>query len=338
MKNLKIRGNRGWIGLYGAYILYLLFLMVLPIVINEKTETSLRFFLILSLIPLSEQLRIEPFDMEWNIFCIISLIKGVTLLVLWVSLFLSQDYTAERSWILGLGTGDIYIINGIPRIQLQGNGILPMGFIIDFYKRKHVSLYSVIIAMASLAAGNSAFVLGIICAVAYSFWPKIKECIYKRSALIIPIAVVLIVLMSYFTAYSVNTLERKAGYSNAVRIEQAELLLDTNIFVGNGLGHGISFQGIYRTYNNDVYFELQTLYIFNQIGAIGLIVFYILTVFPLTKNKYMLMSYIIYLVYTFFNPYCFDSTHIMALVLITNGLSGHTKVGKRQKFALLHKG
>ena len=113
----------------------------------------------------------------------------------------------------------------------------------------------------------------------------------------------------------------KSATSNIVRIEQARILLDTNPAIGDGLGHQIYGTAGSHIYSGDnTYFELQTLYIFNQIGTIGLILFYVLTisVFLGKQRPFMLYLYLSYLIYSFFNPYCFDSTHIMVMVLISN--------------------
>lgn len=77
----------------------------------------------------------------------------------------------------------------------------------------------------------------------------------------------------------------KAEFSNAVRVEQIQVLTETNPIIGSGLGHNVSGGGVWRQYDGDTYFELQTLYIYNQIGIIGLGTFYLLTLIPYARQK-----------------------------------------------------
>ena len=133
----------------------------------------------------------------------------------------------------------------------------------------------------------------------------------------------------FFFIYSIRVMDTKAAFANAVRFSQAEILLDTNIVLGDGLGHAVSGIGFGRVYNGNIYFELQTLYIFNQIGATGIFLFYALTFLLCMDSRQKMKAYLIYLVYTFWNPYCFDSTHIIALLIISNALNSFAGNGKK---------
>ena len=47
--------------------------------------------------------------------------------------------------------------------------------------------------------------------------------------------------------------------------------------------------------------------------------FYWLTIKPIKKiGRYEMMLFLIYLLYTFWNPYCFDSTEMIVVSLLTN--------------------
>ena len=117
-----------------------------------------------------------------------------------------------------------------------------------------------------------------------------------------------------------------------IRFDQARVLLDTNWLFGKGVGNSIKANTSFVSYNGNMYFELQTLYIFNQIGIIGLLSFYILTFAPLIRknNAEKVIAYIAFLAYTFWNPYCFDSNHIIALILIQNILCKNNVEQKKE--------
>ena len=68
-----------------------------------------------------------------------------------------------------------------------------------------------------------------------------------------------------------------------------------------------------------MYFEMQTLYIINQIGIVGILLFYSLVFVNVKKQGIeKVIVYVIYLIYSFWNPYCFDTTQIIATILIIN--------------------
>lgn len=70
-------------------------------------------------------------------------------------------------------------------------------------------------------------------------------------------------LWVYHLLYSITL------HSNAVRKDQAEVLFSGNIITGNGVGNTITAKTKYRDYSGPDYFEVQTLYVINQIGIIG---------------------------------------------------------------------
>ena len=320
--NIKFLKVNGWILIYGIYGFYLIFSTIVSSILRNPIGSILRFFLILVAIPIAGLVNEDEFGKEWMILKILALIKAGTILYTWCIVFISQDYVLYRAWAREIGAGDIYIINGIPRVQLLGTSLFVIIFVCDFIKRKKITWYNTLMLLAALAAGNSAYVLGIVIFFTFYFLPCIAIWIQKRNwrlMFFIPIAVLLLI---GFSIYSVKALKLKAENSNPVRFEQVEVLTNTNPAFGNGLGHVVIGGGKYRTYDGDTYFELQTLYIYNQIGLIGIALFYLLTCsIYWGKRKYLKeITYITYLLYTFWNPYCFDSTHIFAMLLISNGI------------------
>lgn len=66
-----------------------------------------------------------------------------------------------RAWAQSSNVGDIYILNGVPRIQLVGNALLLVGFMIEVCRKNRITLVSAVLLFGVLAAGNGAFILGI---------------------------------------------------------------------------------------------------------------------------------------------------------------------------------
>ena len=312
---------RGWLTLYAAFFIYLGLSVVVALFNSGVNSSTLRFFLILAVIPLAGLIEENDFKLEWKVFQVIMVARILPAIYKWIGLFISQDYTQDRLWARSNGVGDIYIINGIPRVQLVGSSLFVMAFLIDLYKKRKITPFGILMIIGALITGNSAYILGIAVGFFFFFLPTLNKWRMGHSwkaLIVIPLIIVGIIL---FVRFSISTMGEKSATSNIVRIEQARILLDTNPAIGDGLGHQIYGTAGSHIYSGDnTYFELQTLYIFNQIGTIGLILFYVLTisVFLGKQRPFMLYLYLSYLIYSFFNPYCFDSTHIMVMVLISN--------------------
>lgn len=320
--NVKIGYSRRWVALLAAYLLFVLTSALFSILKDYHYSTIARFLMILTLIPFAEHV-IEPnFDLEWNIFKILSSAKAVMILYIWMLVFIQQDYQEYRSWAYANGSGDIYILGGIPRVQLLGTSLFVLAAIVEIERKKKITLYSVLMLAGALAAGNSAYILGIGAYFAIKVIPIGLKWIRDRDPKAIIVLVIFAVALVAFIGYSVIVLRQKAEFSNVVRKEQWEVLTEANPLLGEGIGHKIYKVTSTRVYEGDTYFEMQTLYIFNQIGLIGLALFYMITVGFYWNRKQSLIVYLVYLIYTFWNPYCFDSTHIIAVLLISNHV-GH---------------
>lgn len=331
---------KGWEVLYIVYVFFLGINLLLSLTIGNGTVgAALRFMLILAIIPIAGVIREPDFEIEWKIFKILSTLRTVICIVLWVLLFIQQDFSCWRKWAIENGVGDIYILNdGIPRIQLAGSSLFVLGAMLDFYNNRKATVYSILMCLGAIVSGNSAYILGIVLYLLFYYINKLFVWMIEGNWRIILFLVIFVMALIFFSAYAVYTLKLKADYSNAVRFEQAHILLKTNYLWGSGLGHTVVAHTAFRNYTGEIYFELQTLYIFNQTGIIGLGLFYLLTIVPLIeKHKTKLVAYFVYLTYTFWNPYCFDSTHIIAILMIANVLNNKCATRRRcEKNRLVH--
>ncbi len=315
--------NRDWYTWYAVYICYLLTMVIVSLFSGVEVARIIRFLLILSVTPLFSVVKAENFRIEYIIFVVLAFLKSILLLWFAIHMIYSGNPLEFREWAAINNYGDIYTnpYTHMPKVQVQGNGILPMAFIINVtYGRKKIltNVINFVLLLGVISAGNAAFVLAIILFCAYRLYNNVTKRGNSLSCRFVSL-LALVFGSILFIVYAIYILELKSGFSNAIRIEQAKILLDNNIIVGNGLGYEIYYSGMWRNYAANNYFELQTLYIFNQIGLVGICLFYLLVIIPIKnigKNEFVL--FLIYLIYTFWNPYCFDTTEMIVITLLVN--------------------
>lgn len=246
-------------------------------------------------------------------FVRIAFLKAIVLFIIYGIVVKAGSPAIIRNYGLAQGWGDIYTLGSVfmTRVQLQGNALLVMASITAFYKKDRL-LYRLGLLLACLIAGNKAFLIGLFLFALYFcvYWifstKKSYNFDFKVCALVLCAIIATPILI-------------EKVYSNAARYEQAEILLSGNIVSGNGVGNTVIGKSAHREYNGGDYFEVQTLFIINQIGIIGYLLFLALT-FGLcleSKNQFFgCFIYFTYLAYTFFNPYCFDTTHMITGFLL----------------------
>ena len=319
---MPIKGN--WGTVFIVYIAYLALMTALSMINGVEIGSILRFLLILIMIPLFCVINTGDFSLEKKIFVFLAVLKCLLLLYYSLAMYRAGSYVEFRQWAQENNYGDMYINpkTHIPSVMVQGNGILPVAFFLNLEDKKTnrtvKSIFTVILAAGMIVAGNMAFLL----AVAVFFGIKILKTISKsgisRTKQLL-LSTLLVGAICGFLPIAFKILSMKADYSNAVRIQQAKVLLNNYIIIGNGIGHKIYADIGYRVYAGDTYFELQTLYIFNQIGLPGLILFYYLIFSPFSRtSKTNLYIFLAYIAYSFWNPYCFDTTEMITVALLIN--------------------
>lgn len=315
-------------GIVSFYIFYLSVSLILSVLKGTDISRVLRFYMILLAIPICFAIHDNDFVEEEKIFVIMALLKSLMLVGIAVVLIYTQNYVPFRNWARASGlSDDIYILQGIPKVQVRGNALLIVAFMIDYMKKKKVTYINIILLLGILAAGNFAFILGIAAFILYRLGTVLllgrgrNNC--KKTILILGGVCGLMLMLPYIN----NQRILKSAYSNRARIEQAKVLLDTNLLIGEGLGNVVVSDNEYiGSRSGGVYFELQTLYIFNQIGLLGIIPFYIITLWAAYKNgNEKFWIYLLYLFYSFWNPYCFDTTQMLAIIAILNFKEKHGK-------------
>lgn len=256
-------------------------------------------------------------------------------------IFFSNDYLYRiiRNYIILIGWGDIYTLNGFfYKIQIKGNAILPFIYMLSFYHpifpHKFNKIYKIIFFISIICSGQFAFIIALSLFHLYTLFKSphnTKKFLYILYSFILILSILFIPIYNYVK----DTLEMKSEESSAIRIEQVKLLLsDLNenpftLCLGKGLGNTIAVQTPFRDYTDNIYFELQIIYILNQIGLLFFI-FYILYNIYLTikKIKYreLIFIYLFYIIYAITNPYILDTHHIVVILVlcsISNYLTYH---------------
>lgn len=341
LQNIKILSNKKYISLFILYLFVIFISAIYSLLDGTSINRILRFGVILIAIPYCTLISEKDFSKYENIFVDLAMCKSFLLIIIAIYLILEGDHSLIRGWALSNHYGDIYLLNSIPKVQVQGNALLVVAFFISFYKNihslkpKYYFFDSLLILLGVISAGNFAFILGILL-FAFYYVVRFAFKLFQKGKLKIKYLLVIgIISMVVLIPYVHKKIIEKSEHSNKIRLEQVDVLLDTNYLFGNGLGNEIIASTSERNYNGNIYFEMQTLYIFNQIGTVGILLFYIVIIFPFFKYSIeSTIFYLIYLCYSFWNPYCFDSTQMFTVILFINLISKGEKNEKGNYYTL----
>lgn len=318
MKKCKVKK------IYYLFVLYLVMEFMFSLHNGVSFSRILRFFFILIIIPYVSTLTVNS-DKYEKIFILLSMIKSIILITIAFYLVVEGDHTIIRDWALTNNYGDIYLgVFNLPKVQVHGNALILLAFMVNFYNQKELNFKNIILLLGVICAGNFIFILILLLYLFIFFLQYLNNKIRNNKISKKQVVTIVFIIIVAIIPYIVTIMTSKAGDSNLTKIQQMEVLLDENIIFGNGLGNIINEVTPTRVYDGDIYFELQTFYIVNQIGIIGLFMFYYLILYPMIKGKKYssIFIYILYIIYTFVNPYCFDSTQIIATIVVMNMING----------------
>lgn len=231
-----------------------------------------------------------------------------------------------RGYFQRNGFGDIYSRNGFYfRIIIKGNELLPVAFMLAdmVYKKGIKRIVKYIILMGVAISGNLASFISLS---AYVF---LRLMINKKGRKVL--LGLTYIFMAFFLifnkpimGYVSKTMALKNESSMPIRYEQAAALIGDmrewyDVLMGKGMGSTITAKTEHREYKEDIYFELQILYFFNQLGVITfftLIIYNLFLTFKVLLNKETLIIYGCYLLYALTNPYILNTTHIIVIICL----------------------
>lgn len=282
-------------------------------------ERGIRFFLILVLIVLAfgtenkKDVRIQ-----YKIFMALTICKVIYLIVLAMLMIMYGDYMPFRTWANLNGYGDIYFVYDlIPRVQIYGNSLLIIAMLVEFFTKRKITLLALFIMVGVFIAGNLAFIVAIFLLILYVYFKKYFHLTIKGMLSFLLLLIFMVPVCLYMSSEN----DRKVDGGNAVKVAQLEILLDNgNLFMGNGLGDKVPKMKLIGYSEKSLYYEMQSAYIFYQIGFLGFAWFVVLNIIFLRryKNNGIYVFYGIYIVSACANPYFFDSTHILAVHFLSN--------------------
>lgn len=309
------------------FCLILSFILFYSVLIAEnEISNAIKFFIILIILILAYFIKGNKKYID--VFLILILLQAIV--VVGIFIFMSSNfdlttYLPIRKYFEGNEWGDVYTYNGsFWYVKIKGNALLPIGFFISIlylsaYKRVFVSS---IILLACIVS-NTAFLLAIGIFLIGFIFVKLED-INIKSSFILFLALIGVLCSFVIINFNIDLLSEK-GSSMATRYDQFSVLINDlfsnslTSLLGTGLGHTLNIVSNIRDYRGDIYFELQTIYIANQLGLIFSLLYCITHLFlSLThiKRFELLFIYICYLLYAFSNPYIFDTNHFVVIILL----------------------
>jgi hypothetical protein len=259
-------------------------------------------------------------------------IQAVIVIAISVYLSVIQDEStavAVRSLALENDWGDVYSLDGIYyRVQLIGNALLPVLFMISAAKHRDAKIYRIYLAISAcaiLAAGNLTYIL--VCVVYVSgMLFKARER-FSGQRLLLGVFVIGFIA-TYGASSLVESVQAKSEYSDSsigVRLDQVDTVIEafsrnpTAMLVGFGLGARLP-DGKIRNYSEGVYIEVQALYFFYQLGFFGFSI-YLLTLIVAVRSSLSAAGIIIFGMYILSglsNPYILDSNQIIVTLILAS--------------------
>jgi hypothetical protein len=313
-------------------LITLLLLSVYSLVRGNEVENIFRFFIIISSLLLAYSTNPRNDYIKYFLFFIF--IQAVVIDVVFLYLkfsFTLESYSVVRTFFNVNNWGDVYSFDGdFWYVKIVGSGLLPVGFFVGYlYLSGLVRKVFLITIIPSMIVSNLAFILASILFVISIFWVESKAT-YKKyiSALMLFIFLfVSFAYLSYQNDYVFDSTSLHKESSLSTRSDQLDVLVSDltksplDILVGNGLGHTLKVNTSARDYTGNVYFEMMPLYLLNQLGIIFFSLLVLINLF-LTKefinNTKLYLVYFSYLIYASTNPYIFDTSHFVVIVILVS--------------------
>lgn len=217
--------------------------------------------------------------------------------------------------------GDIYPINdSFFRIILKGNELLPIALMVAQFicQRKTKIINSTLFLLGIIIAGNFVYFISLMFfLIAYLLYKKkIKTCLFL-------VIFILMSLVLFSTAFQ-DLMAEKNEYSLPTRMDQFQVLIydmesSYDILAGKGLGNIVNERTGYRNYTDVRYYELQTIYFYNQLGFIFfflLIISHLIMTIEYMNSRRILIIYTCYLCYAITNPYILNFDQIFVIVIL----------------------
>ena len=289
---------------------------------------SIRFGMIIFFV-LSAYLWRTDYHLFFKSLFGVSLLLVISLICLEIYMFtLSEsEYMILRDHFFKINDmGDVFWWGVYYKLELRGTPLIVfvymLSYVTEIFPQKHKVLFRFLYFVATICAGNFAYQLALVFFhMAYYVLDSLSHPkLFLRRML--RLCIVFLFLGGSFLAYISSQMETKKEGSAQTRVDQAEALYNDmsqnpiTLLFGTGLGHTIEVNSNIRDYRGATYFELQTLYIFNQLGLLNFTILVLLNIFlafRYIKRKELLLIYGVYVTYAFTNPYIWDTNHVVVI-------------------------
>lgn len=295
------------------------------LICGNETGPAVRFMIITSTILLAYFIVLSRQIVQ--VLLVLVLIQCIFLIVSEILLslrFNETSYLPLRYYVVVRGWGDVYTYDGVfYRIAVKGNALIPFFFFLTFVRElqlKRVVLIRGILLAGLVFAGNFAYLLATAVFLTIHFLfgkPDIKRLTGRLIVILALLPIALIPVSGYFH----SVIERKDD-SLGTRWDQARVLFDdlsedhVSLLFGKGLGNSVDIKTKYRDYSGQVYFELQSLYLMNQLGLVNFLLFLAMNIYltiRCIRSPELLLVYGCYVIYAVTNPYIFDTNHVVVI-------------------------
>ncbi|WP_019551917.1 hypothetical protein [Propionispira raffinosivorans] len=269
---------------------------------------------------------IKPNEKIISVYIFLALLHAIVLIGLnyfFITTMVHENFIIRAIFSENGYGGDAFFVNDyLCRIIIKGNELLPLAIMLVevHYEKMKKYLLLCIFIFATIIAGNFGFIMALF--IFYILWWIYQ----KKYKTICCVFVGLLVSGSILSTDLSEYISGKQDSSWSARIDQVNVLVDDfdtafDIVVGKGMGNNVNVRGQYRDYSGQRYYEVQGMYIFNQIGFMGMILVIFMNII-LSVNYFKSMQakiiYIAYFSYAITNPYIFNIFHLIVINVLVS--------------------
>ena len=315
----------------GLVIVWILFLIGYSILLDNRVDLVIRFGLIIFFVISAYLWKVDYFCFIKPLFWVsFFLVIGLIGLEIYMFSLSESEYMFLRDhFFLANNMGDVFWWDVYYKLELRGTPLVVFVYMLSYvtnvfpykYRKSIRALYFV----ATILAGNFAYQLALVLFhLVYYIQNSLRtpQLFVRRFFWLFLFS---IIIGGVFITYVSSQMETKKEGSAQTRVDQADVLFDdvarkpVTLFWGSGLGHTLEVKTPWRDYRGATYFELQTLYVFNQLGLINFMILVLANLFLAIKyirKKELIMVYGVYVAYASTNPYIWDTNHVVVITAL----------------------
>lgn len=301
--------------------------MLISLGAGRDPATVIRFFVITLGTLLAFHIRPARVSVSWALLPVT--LQAVAIATVSVLLAVLQDpglALTVRDYALDANWGDVYSFNGLYyRVQLIGNALLPLLFMISVWRWQRGRVYRVMAVLSLvglIAAGNLTYFLIAAIGVMFAQGRRLWRRLAVRTLLILALPLMFMAAWGIVDE-AVSTKFEGSDSSMGVRFDQLDAAqrevgdAPLKLLLGTGLGARFP-DGQQRNYSQDRYIEMQWLYLSLQLGLLGSLI-YGATLWLSAKQLLDTDGRCIFWLYMLSgctNPYILDSNQIVATLIL----------------------